>query len=46
MLSLENSYNQQDIQEFNDRIVRLIRSSNSMTYTVEPKYDGGTIASL
>ena len=44
MLSLENSYNKQDIQEFNDRIVRLIGSTENMAFTVEPKYDGGTIA--
>lgn len=44
MLSLENSYNKQDIQEFNERIIRLIGSSDRMAFTVEPKYDGGTIA--
>lgn len=49
MLSLENSYNAEDLQEFDERIRKLIGAppeETSLTYCVEPKFDGGTIVLL
>ena len=40
MLSLENSFNDKDIRDFNTRIKKLIKDSVSFNYTVEPKIDG------
>lgn len=44
MMSLENSYNAADLADFEKRILDGIADGNSITYTVEPKYDGSSIA--
>lgn len=46
MLSLANSYNAEDLKDFDKQIRKLceIPDSEKITYTVEPKYDGGSIA--
>ena len=43
MLSLENSYNLGDIEEFNRRVTDLVKTSE-IEYCVEPKFDGASIA--
>lgn len=44
-LSLDNSYNPEDLSEFDQRIKKLLdlEETQDLTYCVEPKYDGGTI---
>ncbi len=46
MLSLDNSYNADDLQDFDQRIKNYLSLPEEMDieYCVEPKYDGGTIA--
>lgn len=46
MLSLANSYNAEDLYEFDAQIKRLINMAEDaeIEYAVEPKYDGGGIA--
>lgn len=46
MLSLDNSYNLEDLQDFDERIKKLalIDVETDLEYAVEPKYDGGSIA--
>lgn len=46
MLSLDNSYNEEDLASFDTRIKKLIKEENpnrDISYCVEPKFDGGTI---
>ena len=43
MLSLDNSYNAEDLEDF-DRKVREITGSEKVAYSVEPKFDGSSIA--
>ncbi|RUM48288.1 MAG: DNA ligase (NAD(+)) LigA [Hydrogenothermus sp.] len=43
MLSLDNSYNEEDLKEF-DRRVREITGLNEIEYSVEPKFDGAGIS--
>lgn len=43
MLSLENSYNADDVLDF-DRRIRELTGSSLMEYCVEPKFDGSSIA--
>lgn len=43
MLSLDNSYNKEDLKEF-DRRVRKITGLNKIEYSVEPKFDGAGIS--
>ncbi len=43
MLSLDNSYNAEDLREF-DRRVKDLAGSQDITYVVEPKFDGASIA--
>lgn len=43
MLSLSNSYNLEDINEFDVQIKKLTDNKYTPEYCVEPKYDGGTI---
>lgn len=43
MLSLENSYNTDDLNDF-DRRVKELTGSNEIAYCVEPKFDGSSIA--
>jgi len=46
MLSLDNSYNLEDLEEFDKRIKKLtdIPIEQDLEYVVEPKFDGGSIA--
>lgn len=43
MLSLDNSYNEADLKDF-DRKARQLSKLNAITYCVEPKFDGGSIS--
>lgn len=44
MLSLENSYNAEDLNDFDERVKKLIDTNDStIEYCIEPKFDGGTI---
>lgn len=45
MLSLGNSYNADDLQEFDKQVKRMLNMDEAapLAYAVEPKYDGGTI---
>jgi DNA ligase (NAD+) len=40
MLSLDNGFNESEILEFHQRIVRLLNRSDTILYTAEPKLDG------
>lgn len=46
MLSLDNSYNAEDLKDFDERIRKLtgLEPETPIEYVVEPKFDGGTIA--
>lgn len=46
MLSLANSYNAEDLKDFDDQIRKLcsIKEGQDIAYVVEPKYDGGSVA--
>lgn len=46
MLSLENSYNIEDLREFDRQIRKLtgISPGDEVEYAIEPKFDGGSIA--
>lgn len=45
MLSLDNSYNAEDLLEFDKQVRKLIdREGAKVKYAVEPKFDGGSIA--
>ena len=46
MLSLGNSYNAEDLKDFDTSIKKLTGhdSTEEITYCVEPKYDGGSVA--
>ena len=43
MLSLDNSYNEADLKDF-DRKAKQLSKLDSITYCVEPKFDGGSIS--
>ncbi len=43
MLSLDNSYNSEDLQDF-DRKARELTGIDKIEYCVEPKFDGGSIS--
>ena len=45
MLSLGNSYNAEDLAEFDRQVKRMLNleETDDLAYAVEPKYDGGTI---
>lgn len=43
MLSLDNSYNEEDLKDF-DRKARQLSRLEKITYCVEPKFDGGSIS--
>lgn len=43
MLSLDNSYDAEDLFKFDTQVRKLTEREN-ITYTVEPKFDGGSIA--
>lgn len=40
MLSLDNALSEQEVREFDQRVKRLLKSDEEVTYTIEPKYDG------
>ncbi len=44
MLSLENSYNADDLKDFDRRVKENLPENYITEYTVEPKYDGSSIA--
>lgn len=46
MLSLDNSYNADDLKDFDKQIRKLtgLSEDDTIAYTVEPKFDGGSIA--
>jgi len=46
MLSLDNSYNAEDLFDFDTSVKKLcgLEKESAVAYCVEPKYDGGTIA--
>ena len=46
MLSLDNSYNAEDLKDFDKQVRKLtgIDEDTIIEYTVEPKFDGGSIA--
>jgi DNA ligase (NAD+) len=46
MLSLDNSYNAEDLQDFDEQVKKLcgLDKASDVEYCVEPKFDGGTIA--
>lgn len=45
MLSLDNSYNEEDLKDFDESVKKLcaLPPETEIAYCVEPKYDGGTI---
>jgi DNA ligase (NAD+) len=40
MLSLDNAFSYEELEEFDRRVKRLLRTEDDVEYTVEPKYDG------
>lgn len=44
MLSLENSYNLEDLNEFDRRVREALRENSAVEYIAEPKFDGSSIA--
>ncbi len=46
MLSLENSYNADDLKDFDTRVKKLcaLKEGDELSYFAEPKFDGGSIA--
>jgi len=43
MLSLDNSYNEGDLRDWDDRMKRMLNTSQ-VDYSVEPKFDGSSVA--
>ena len=46
MLSLGNSYNAEDLLDFDKQIKKLTKSDAEVIYNIEPKFDGGSIAAV
>lgn len=44
MMSLENSYNEEDLRDFDRKVRDALPSGEQVLYTVELKYDGSSIA--
>lgn len=46
MLSLDNSYNGEDLRKFDEQIKKLagLSSEDQISYCLEPKFDGGSVA--
>jgi DNA ligase (NAD+) len=44
MMSLDNSYNLSDLEEFDRRVREALVDDSKIVYSVEPKYDGSSIA--
>jgi len=40
MISLDNTYNAEDLQDFDTRIKRILKTDNTLPYTIEFKFDG------
>ena len=40
MLSLDNAFSYDEVEEFDERAKRFLKSEEDIEYTVEPKYDG------
>ena len=40
MLSLDNAFSFDELEEFDRRVRRLLKADDEVEYTVEPKYDG------
>ncbi len=40
MLSLDNAFSYEELEEFDRRVKRLLKTEDEVEYTVEPKYDG------
>ena len=43
MLSLDNTYNQKELFEFDQRLKKLLHTENALSYLIEPKIDGVAI---
>jgi DNA ligase (NAD+) len=46
MLSLDKCYNQEDLQSFDDSLRKLVAEGEEIEYSIEPKFDGSSIALL
>lgn len=46
MLSLNKSYNNEDIESFDESLRKLVSESEEISYSIEPKFDGSSIALL
>ncbi len=44
MLSIENTYSTEELQEFDERVKRLLKKTEPIEYLVEPKIDGAAIS--
>jgi DNA ligase (NAD+) len=44
MLSLDNSYNEEDLLDFDKQVKKLTSTEGDVIYCIEPKFDGGSIA--
>ncbi len=44
MLSLANSYNAEDLRDFDTSVRKLLHIEGDIAYAVEPKFDGGSIS--
>ncbi len=44
MLSLDNSYNEEDLLDFDKQVKKLNTIESDIEYCIEPKFDGGSIA--
>ena len=46
MLSLDKCYNQEDLQSFDESLRKLVSEDEEVEYSIEPKFDGSSIALL
>ena len=46
MLSLDKCYNQEDLQSYYDSLRKLVAEGEEIEYSIEPKFDGSSIALL
>lgn len=46
MLSLDKCYNQENLQSFDDSLRKLVAEGEEIEYSIEPKFDGSSIALL
>jgi len=40
MISLDNTYNSQELQDFDARVKRILADTTTLIYTIEFKFDG------